>query len=92
MTIDTYLGEDERPVRVDFDYQAEQKQTWNDPWYPAQVILNEVYCIKHFEETGLKADELGLLSDEDEHRILDLCWEDVRQRLRDIIESKWSRA
>ncbi len=69
MNLDTHTGEDERDIRVDFDYQPPERATNTEQ----SITINQVWCIEHERQTGLRADEV--LSDDDLERITMLCWE-----------------
>jgi hypothetical protein len=88
MKIETTIGEDERAVIVEFDYEPASGDGFHEPREEAQVMITQVYCVRHFEETGLKADEAHLLSDDEEGDIVGLCWEAVKDAEDDYAASR----
>lgn len=52
-TLDTVLG-DEIEVKVIFDFQPEEKQTWDYPGYPASVDI-EAVLVNGREDSDIQA-------------------------------------
>lgn len=82
MTIDTHIGcdETETDVRVYFDHFPAEGDGFHNPHVHAEIIINEVIDLNHLASTGYRSDVQVHMDDDDEERILGLCWDAVKER------------